>query len=55
MHRRNLMDRLDQTWAALCLWFVRRDFFPLDRSIRLVTWLSFFIGLPCPCAVRVRR
>jgi hypothetical protein len=54
MHRRNLMDRLDAGWAALCVWFVCRDFFERDRSIRLVTWLSFLVGLPCPCTVRVR-
>ena len=54
MHRRNLMDRLDILWAALCIWLVRREFFPPDRSIRLVTWLSFCVGLPCPSSIRAR-
>lgn len=54
MHRRTLMDRLESHWADVCLWFVHREFFPPERSIRLVTWLSFFVGLPCPCTVRAR-
>lgn len=54
MHRRHMMDSLDDVWMALCVWFLRRSPLPPVRSHRLLARLSGLLGLPCPVAVPVR-
>ena len=55
MYRRNLFDRLNAGWSALCIWFLRVSPLPTERSLRLITRISNTTGLSRPLAVRVRR
>jgi len=55
MYRRNLLDRLNAGWSALCIWFLRISPLPTEQSLRLITRISMAAGLTCPCPVRVRK
>lgn len=55
MYRRKILDRLNNGWSSLCIWFLRISPLPTEQSLRLITRISNATGLSCPCPARVHR
>jgi hypothetical protein len=55
MDSRKPRARPRSIWSALCTWYLRRDPFPPDYSLRLLTFFSKITGLPRPCPAVIRR
>ena len=42
---RNILDRLNDRWSDVCVWWIRRSPLPADKSLGIVNRVATLLGL----------